>query len=103
MQPTLGGPDTMRGLQSFPLYDNNAVLVQGEYEMGEPHRYLVWRYSQMAARSSTIGSSGTFTNWKEVFGFGLRIKTGSAWWPLRIDTGFSHEGVQVWFRVANHF
>ena len=30
-QPTLGGPDALRGFRPFRFYDNNAVLVQGEY------------------------------------------------------------------------
>jgi hypothetical protein len=35
-------------------------------------------------------------------GFGVRIKSLNAV-VMRIDTGFSHEGFQVWFRVSNPF
>jgi hypothetical protein len=101
MQPTLGGPDTMRGFSPFRFYDNNAVLVQGEYR---------WEASSVLGLALFADGGKVFHDWEQwnlhklegSFGFGLRIKTGSTV-ALRIDTGFSHEGVQVWFRVANPF
>jgi outer membrane protein assembly factor BamA len=101
MQPTLGGPDTMRGFEEFRFYDNNAVLIQGEYR---------WEASSVLDLAIFADGGKVFHNWDELnlhniegdFGFGLRIKSASGT-ALRIDTGFSHEGVKVWFRVNNPF
>ena len=101
MQPTLGGPDTMRGFRPFRFYGNNAVLVQGEYR---------WEASSTLDLAIFADGGKVFQNWDQLnlhdiessFGFGLRIKSLSAV-VLRIDTGFSHEGFQVWFRVSNPF
>jgi outer membrane protein assembly factor BamA len=101
MQPTLGGPDTLRGFRAFRFYGDNAVLIQGEYR---------WEASSVLEIAIFADGGKVFQNWNELnlhniegdFGFGLRFKsaTGTA---LRIDTGFSHEGFDVWFRVSNPF
>jgi len=31
LQPTLGGPDTLRGFRPFRFYDNNMMFFNGEY------------------------------------------------------------------------
>jgi|HubBroStandDraft_6_1064221.scaffolds.fasta_scaffold89843_2 hypothetical protein len=101
MQPTLGGPDTMRGFRPFRFYDNNAVLVQGEYR---------WEASETLDLALFADGGKVFHDWQQwnlhniegSFGFGLRFK-GPAGVAYRIDTGFSHEGFQVWFRVGNPF
>jgi Omp85 superfamily domain len=101
MQPTLGGPDTLRGFAPFRYYDNDAVLIQGEYR---------WEASSVLELAIFADGGKVFHNWNELnlhniegdFGFGLRFKSQTAT-VLRIDTGFSHEGVSVWFRVNNPF
>jgi hypothetical protein len=101
MQPTLGGPDTMRGFDAFRFYDNNAVLLQGEYR---------WEASTLLDLAAFVDGGKVFHDWDEwnlhrlesTVGFGLRIKSLSAT-SLRIDTGFSHEGFKVWFRAENPF
>jgi Omp85 superfamily domain len=101
MQPTLGGPDTMRGFRPFRFYDNNAVLIQGEYR---------WEASEVLDLALFADGGKVFHNWDQwnlhqiegSFGFGLRFK-GASGVALRIDTGFSHEGFQVWFRTGNPF
>jgi len=101
MQPSLGGPDTLRGFRPFRFYDNNAVLMQGEYR---------WEASSVLDLAIFADGGKVFHNWEQwnlhniegSFGFGLRIKslTGVA---LRIDTAFSHEGFQICFRTGNPF
>ena len=101
MQPVLGGPDTMRGFEPFRFYDNNALLLQGEYR---------WEASSVLDLALFADGGKVFHNWEQwnlnrlegSFGFGFRIKseTGVA---LRIDTGFSREGFQIWFRAGNPF
>jgi outer membrane protein assembly factor BamA len=101
MQPTLGGPDTMRGFEPFRFYDNNAVLLQGEYR---------WEASTVLDLAAFADEGKVFHDWDQwnlhhlesSVGFGLRIKSLSAV-VLRIDTGFSHEGFKVWFRAENPF
>lgn len=101
MQPTLGGPDTLRGFEAFRYYGNNAVLIQSEYR---------WEASSVLDLALFADGGKVFQNWNELnfhklesdFGFGLRFKSASAT-ALRIDTGFSHEGFKVWFRVMNPF
>lgn len=101
MQPTLGGPDDMRGFRPFRFYDNNAELVQGEYR---------WEASSTLDLALFADGGKVFHDWDQwnvhnlegSFGFGVRFKMQNSV-VLRIDTGFSHEGFQVWFRVANPF
>ncbi len=101
MQPTLGGPDTLRGFEAFRYYGNNALLIQGEYR---------WEASSVLDLAIFADGGKVFQDWNQLnlnkiegdFGFGLRFKSGSAT-VLRIDTGFSHEGFKVWFRVNNPF
>ncbi len=101
MQPTLGGPDTLRGFEPFRFYDDNAVLIQGEYR---------WEASTILDLALFADGGKVFHDWDQWnlhkiegdFGFGLRFKTQSRL-ALRIDTGFSHEGFQVCFRAENPF
>jgi outer membrane protein assembly factor BamA len=101
MQPTLGGPDDMRGFRPFRFYDNNAELIQGEYR---------WEASSTLDLALFADGGKVFNDWQQwnyhniegSFGFGVRFKMQNSV-GLRIDTGFSHEGFQVWFRVANPF
>jgi hypothetical protein len=101
MQPTLGGPDTLRGFRDFRYYGDNAVLIQGEYR---------WEASPVLDLAVFADGGKVFQNWNQLnfhaiesdVGFGVRIKSLNAV-VMRIDTGFSHEGFQVWFRVSNPF
>jgi hypothetical protein len=101
MQPVLGGPDTLRGFRTYRFYDNNALLLQGEYR---------WEASSVLDMALFADGGKVFHNWQQwnlhniegSYGFGIRIKSPDAV-ALRIDVGFSHEGFQLWFRVRNPF
>jgi outer membrane protein assembly factor BamA len=101
LQPTLGGPDDLRGFQRWRYYDNNASVANLEYR---------WEVSSMLdmavfadagnvfARPGLIGFRGI----KKDIGLGFRLKTRDAVF-MRLDAGVSKEGVQVWFVFSNIF
>jgi outer membrane protein assembly factor BamA len=100
-QPTLGGAESLRGYRSGRFYGNNSVLVNTEYR---------WEVSPTASVSAFAEAGRVFDRWAQWnlhhaesdvgFGFAFRTESQVA---FRIDTGFSHEGVQVWFRANNLF
>jgi outer membrane protein assembly factor BamA len=99
LQPTLGGSETLRGYRAFRFYGNNSVLVNAE------HR---WELSPVVDLVAFVDAGKVFDRWSQWnlhalesdVGFGLRFKYRNQA-ALSFDTGFSHEGFQVWFRVNN--
>lgn len=101
LQPVLGGSEDLRGFRSFRFYDNNLIVVNGEY------RWEVFSGLDMAlfADSGKVfhrHADLNFRNMEADFGFGFRFNVRNNVF-LRIDTGFSHEGFQVWFKFNNVF
>ncbi|MBZ5514164.1 MAG: BamA/TamA family outer membrane protein [Acidobacteriia bacterium] len=101
LQPVLGGSEDLRGFRSFRFYDNNLILVNGEY------RWEVFSGLDMAlfADSGKVFHRHADWNLRDMeadFGFGFRFNVRSNVF-MRIDTGFSHEGFQVWFKFNNVF
>ncbi len=101
LQPVLGGSEDLRGFRSFRFYDNNLILVNGEY------RWEVFSGLDMAlfADSGKVfhrHADLNFQNMEADFGFGFRFNVRNNVF-LRIDTAFSHEGFQVWFKFNNIF
>lgn len=101
LQPTLGGGEDLRGFRPFRFYDNNLLVVNGEY------RWEVFSGLDMAlfadggkvfARHADLN----FRNMEADFGFGFRFNVRNNVF-LRIDTAFSHEGFQIWFKFNNVF
>jgi outer membrane protein assembly factor BamA len=101
LQPTLGGADTLRGYRPLRFYGNNSVMVNTEYR---------WEVSPTASFMAFVDAGRVFDRWAQWnlhnaesdVGFGIAIRTETKV-AFRIDTGFSHEGVQVWFRANNLF
>ena len=101
LQPVAGGAETLRGFRPFRFYDDNSVVLNGEY-----------RFEAGSSLDIALFVDGgkVFHRWEELnlhglqsdVGFGLRFKQQGQL-VLRIDTAFSHEGVQVWFRFRNIF
>jgi outer membrane protein assembly factor BamA len=99
LQPTLGGSETLRGYRAFRFYGNNSVLVNAE------HR---WELSPIVDLVAFVDAGKVFDRWSQWnlhalesdVGFGLRFKYRNQA-AFSFDTGFSHEGFQVWFRVNN--
>jgi len=100
LQPTMGGPDTLRGFRYNRFYGDNSAMVNAEY------RWFCSPILEMVV----FGDGGkVFNRWEEWnfhsiqtdVGFGLRFKGRTGRTVFSFDTGFSHEGFQVWFRANN--
>jgi outer membrane protein assembly factor BamA len=101
LEPRLGGQDDLRGFRPYRFYDQNSVLVQGEYR---------WRVME-SVEFAFFGDGGkVFHNWQNFSlrgleadaGFGLRARVGETV-PFRLDVGFSREGFQIWAIFYNIF
>jgi Omp85 superfamily domain len=101
LQPTLGGPDDLRGFRPFRFYGDASLLLTGEY------RWEVFSGLDMAL---FVDSGRVYNDWHDISlnqmqtdaGFGFRFNVRNDVF-LRIDTGFSREGFQVWLRFGNVF
>ena len=99
LQPTLGGPDTLRGYRFNRFYGDNSTVVNAEYH---------WDASPILQMVAFADGGKVFNRWEQWnfhniqtdVGFGLRFR-GRTKTVLSFDTGFSHEGFQIWFRINN--
>jgi outer membrane protein assembly factor BamA len=97
LQPTLGGPDTLRGYRYYRFYGDNSTIINGEY------RWLCAPWLEFAA---FVDAGKVFNHWEQWnfhslesdVGFGVRLRARESV-VFRLDTGFSHEGFQIWFRM----
>jgi outer membrane protein assembly factor BamA len=94
MQPTLGGASDLRGFRFLRFYDDNAAVANAEY------RWEIFTGFDMAifADAGEVfhrPSQFSLSNVKSDMGFGLRFNNQRNL-VMRIDTGFSKEGFQVW-------
>lgn len=100
VQPTLGGSNTLRGYRLNRFYGDNSVMVNGEYR---------WFCSPALDMAVFADAGKVFQRWEQWnlhnlesdVGFSLRFKGREGSPAFSIDTGFSHEGFQIWFRVNN--
>jgi hypothetical protein len=95
LQPTLGGPDDLRGYDRYRFYANGNSVATGEYR---------WSISQ-TLEMAIFGDGGNVYSRPGLIGFrdlrgdggiGFRLKNKQAT-VMRFDIGFSPEGVRVWF------
>lgn len=101
LEPTLGGPDDLRGFRAFRFYDNNAAVLNGEYR---------WNLIGSLGMALFVDAGQVYDSWHQVnfrrlhkdYGFGFRVKARNGVF-MRIDTAFSGEGVLVWARFNNVF
>ena len=101
LQPTLGGPDDLRGFRAFRFYDNNAAVLSGEYR---------WNLMGSLGMALFVDAGQVYDRWQHInfrslhkdYGFGFRVKSQNGIF-MRIDTAFSAEGVFVWARFNNVF
>ncbi len=101
LQPTLGGSDDLRGYRAFRFYDNNSVVLNGEY------RWEVFSGLDMAL---FVDAGQVFDRWQQInlrrldtdYGFGFRFNVRNDVF-MRIDTGFSREGFAIWLKFNNIF
>jgi hypothetical protein len=95
LQPTLGGPDDLRGYDRYRFYGDGNSVATVEYR---------WSISQ-TLEMAVFGEGGNvyqrpgligFRDLRGDGGFGFRIKNKQAS-VMRFDVGISPEGVHVWF------
>jgi hypothetical protein len=98
LQPTLGGSNTLRGYRFNRFYGDNSVMVNGEYR---------WFCSPALDMAVFADAGKVFNRWEQWnlhnlesnVGFSMRFKGRAARPALTVDTAFSHEGFQIWFRL----
>lgn len=101
LQPSLGGPDSLRGFHAFRFTGPNAMWMNGEYR---------WQTSTALDVIFFADAGKVFDRWEQLNvhhlegsgGFGFQFKTQTSL-AFRLDTAFSREGVQVWLRFRNAF
>jgi hypothetical protein len=95
LQPTLGGPNDLRGYERYRYCDNGSYKwsVAGSVEM-----VLFGDGGNVYSRPGLIG----LRELRGDGGFGVRFKNKQQE-IMRFDVGFSPEGVKVWFVFNNAF
>ncbi len=95
LQPTLGGPDDLRGYDRYRYYGNGASIVSGEYRWsvaGTLEMAVFGDGGNIYSRPGLIG----VRDLKGDGGIGFRIKNKQDT-VMRFDIAASPEGVKVWF------
>jgi hypothetical protein len=101
LQPTLGGPNDLRGYDRYRFYADGNSLATAEYR---------WSISQVL-EMAVFGEAGNVYQRPGLIGFrdirgdggiGFRIKNKQAS-VMRFDVGVSPEGVHVWFVFEDVF
>jgi outer membrane protein assembly factor BamA len=98
LQPALGGSNTLRGYRFNRFYGDNSTMVNGEYR---------WFCSPALDMAVFAEAGKVFRRWEQWnfhnlesdVGFSLRFKSRTARPAFTLDTAFSHEGFQIWFRA----
>ena len=101
LQPVLGGSEDLRGFRSFRFYDNNMLVVNGEYRW-EVFTGLDMALFVDAGKVFPRRSDWSFHNLETSAGVGWRLHVSHKVF-LRIDVGFSHEGPMIWVKFNNIF
>ena len=101
LQPTMGGSDDLRGFRPFRFYDDNMMVLNAEY------RWEVFSGLDMAVFADRgkvfqLARDWNFRDLEQSYGFGFRFNVRNDVF-MRIDTGFSREGFQVWLKFGNVF
>jgi hemolysin activation/secretion protein len=92
-------PDTLRGYRVNRFYGDNSTILNAEYR---------WDASRVIQMVAFADGGKVFNRWEQWtfhdiqsdVGFGLHVR-GRSKVAFSFETGFSHEGFQLWFRVNN--
>jgi hypothetical protein len=101
LQPTLGGPNDLRGYERYRYYGNGSSLLSAEYKWsvaGSVEMALFGDGGNVYSRPGLIG----LRELRGDGGFGVRFKNKQQE-IMRFDVGFSPEGVKAWFVFNNAF
>ncbi len=101
LQPTLGGSDDLRGFRPFRFTSRNAVVYNAEYRweiFSGLDGALFMDAGKVMPRRGRLGMSDLELS----PGFGLRFNAANRTF-IRLDVGFSHEGVGLWLKFNDPF
>lgn len=101
LQPRLGGSDDMRGFRPYRFYDDHSIVANVEYRweaFAGMDMALFFDAGKVVPKRSQIN----FHDLETSAGVGFRFNARNSVF-MRVDVGFSHEGVGVWFKFANPF
>ena len=101
LQPVLGGSEDLRGFKPYRFYDDNQIVVNAEYRW-ESFTGLDVALFVDAGKVVPTRSQINFHDLEASAGFGFRFNVRNNTF-LRLDVGFSHEGMQIWLKFANPF
>ena len=101
MQPVLGGSDDLRGFRPFRFADQNMLNLTAEYRW-EAFSGLDMAIFFDAGKVFPTHSQLNFSHLEGCGGFGLRFNVLNRTF-IRMDFGWSREGMQVWFKFSDVF
>jgi hypothetical protein len=101
MQPSLGGSEDLRGYRPFRFRDDNLFVATAEYRW-EAFSGLDMAVFADAGQVFSRRSQFRLKNFETDAGFGFRFNTRNRTF-LRLDFGFSHEGIQLWVKFNDVF
>lgn len=96
MQSVLGGSESLRGYRAWRFHGNHSVLYTAEYRW-EIFSGLDMAVFADAGKVTDRRRDLSFSDLESSVGFGFRFNARNRV-MMRIDTGFSHEGFQVWIK-----
>jgi outer membrane protein assembly factor BamA len=94
LQPTLGSFNDLRGFRPLRFYDENSFVMNAEYRW-EIFTGLDFAIFGDAGEVFHRPAMFNIANLQKSGGFGIRFNNQRNL-IMRVDTGFSREGVQVW-------
>jgi hypothetical protein len=101
MQPVLGEAADFRGYRPYRYRDNNLLLFNAEYRWEVSTGFDVALFGD-SGRVFEKARQINLSHLKNSAGFGFRFKNRETV-VMRVDTGFSREGWQLWLRLGNVF
>jgi hypothetical protein len=101
LQPRLGGSDDMRGFRPYRFYDDHHIVANAEYRW-EAFAGLDMALFFDAGKVVPKRSQINFHDLETSAGIGFRFNARNSVF-MRLDLGFSREGVGFWFKFANPF
>jgi outer membrane protein assembly factor BamA len=101
LQSYLGGSDDLRGFRPYRFTDRNAVVYNAEYRW-EIFSGLDGALFFDAGKVMPHRTQLRFSELQTSAGFGFRFNARNHTF-MRLDVGFSHEGVGVWMKFNDPF
>jgi hypothetical protein len=101
LQSTLGSDHDLRGFRRFRFYDENSIVLNAEYRWEVSTRFDMALFVDAGKVFHRPGEI-SLSEMESSAGFGLRFKNSRSV-AVRLDTGFSREGVHVWLKFGKPF